>query len=112
MVHLPSEIGCSMNVLRSIFFVKRSMKTRLLKAFSRHDHSRSAVKIAMNSGTRVFEIRELNVSEGEIRNLKQKSRRYSRGRITISSSLARSVATGKYTLEEAIAIHLSDEKSK
>jgi len=97
--------------LKENFLCEEVNESKTSQGFSRHDHSRSAVKIAMNTGTRVFEIRELKVSEGEVRNVKQKSRRYSQGRITISSELARSVAIGKYTLEEAISIHLSNENN-
>ena len=63
----------------------------------------------MNPGVRIYEFRELIVSDGEIKYLKEQSRRHSNGRITISSELAQSVAIGSMSLEEAIKTQLSSE---
>ena len=91
------------------FVCEEVNESKTSSGFSRHEHSRSAVKIAMNAGIRVYEFREIKISDGEIKYLKKQSRQYSQGRITISSDLAKSVAVGTITLEEAIEAQLSSE---
>ncbi len=44
-------------------------------------------------------------SEGEVRIIQERSRRYSNGRLTISRMLARKVAKGELSLDEAIEKH-------
>ena len=93
------------------FVCEEVNESKTSRGFSRHEHSRSAVKIAMNPGVRIYEFREVKVSDGEIKYLKEQSRRYSNGRITISSELAQSVAIGSISLEEAIKTQLSSENN-
>ena len=45
---------------------------------------------------------ELQPTEGEVKELQRRSRIKSQGRVTISLDLARKVALGELTLEEAI----------
>lgn len=68
----------------------------------RHNHVISAIRIAMISGERVWEFRELQPTEGEVREIQRQSRKKSNGRKTISSQMAYAVACGDLTLEEAI----------
>ncbi|AMM53890.1 hypothetical protein [Pyrococcus kukulkanii] len=67
----------------------------------------ASINIGLREGREVT-IRELirgnNVTKGEIENIKAQSRRLSGGKITISSELAREVALGNITIEEAIEI--------
>ena len=69
---------------------------------SRHEHEASATKIAKKSGQAVHEMRMLAPTEGEIRDLQQRSRRASNGAITISAALAVEVCTGVMTMAEAL----------
>lgn len=68
----------------------------------RHAHGTAALKIAMMSGKPVHEQREVEVSEGELRNLQRISRQRSKGQLTISLAAARKVARGDLTMEEAL----------
>jgi len=68
----------------------------------RHNHVISAVRIALLSGEHVWEFRELQPTEGEIKEIQRQSRKKSNGRKTISSDVAYAVACGDLTLEEAI----------
>ncbi len=68
----------------------------------RHAHGSAALKIAMMSGKAVHEQREVQASEGELRNLQRISRQRSKGQLTISLSAARRVAKGNLTMEEAL----------
>ncbi|ASJ16625.1 hypothetical protein A3L04_05855 [Thermococcus chitonophagus] len=67
----------------------------------------ASINIGLRDG-REITIRELikgdKVTKGEIENIKAQSRRLSGGKITISSELAREVALGNITIEEAINI--------
>ena len=73
------------------------------KGLNRNEHAISAVRIATLSGERVHEMFPSNPTDGELRELQRRSRIKSSGRITISSELARRVALGEITLEEAIS---------
>lgn len=68
----------------------------------RHNHVISAIRIAMIPGERVWEFRELQPTEGEVREIQRQSRKKSNGRKTISSQMAYAVACGEMSLEEAI----------
>jgi hypothetical protein len=68
----------------------------------RHNHVISAIRIALLSGERVWEFREIRPTEGELRDIQRQSRKKSNGRRTISSDVAYAVACGDLTLEEAI----------
>ena len=65
-------------------------------------HTKAATRIAMMGGKRVWEIREIEPSEGEIKEIQNESRIFSNGAITISAELARTVACGDLSLEDAI----------
>ncbi|CAB50266.1 hypothetical protein [Pyrococcus abyssi] len=75
----------------------------------------ASINIALREG-RETTIRELikgdKVTKGEIENIKAKSRIISGGRITISSELAREVALGNLSIEEAIEIQKRKERWK
>ena len=73
------------------------------KGLNRNEHAISAVRIATLSGERIHEMFPSNPTDGELRELQRRSRIKSSGRITISSELARRVALGEITLEEAIS---------
>ena len=75
---------------------------RTSRGGSRHEHEASATKIAQKSGQLVHEMRMLAPTEGEIRDLQQRSRRASNGAITISAALAAEVCTGVMTMAEAL----------
>jgi len=68
----------------------------------RHNHVISAIRIAMIAGERVWEFREIQPTEGEVREIQRQSRKKSNGRKTISSEVAYAVACGELSLEEAI----------
>jgi hypothetical protein len=74
-------------------------------AVSEHDSSdiAAAKAIALAHGTPVRDRREIRPSEGELRDLQRKSRIASDGAVTIGRDLAREVARGRLTLEQAIA---------
>ena len=64
----------------------------------------AATAIALTPGTllRVSELRPARPSEGELRDIQRKSRVASDGQVTISRALARNVALGRLTLDDAI----------
>lgn len=75
----------------------------------------ASINIGLREG-RETTIRELvrgdKVTKGEIENIKARSRILSGGKITISSELAREVALGNLTIEEAIEIQKRKERWK
>lgn len=74
-------------------------------ALREHDSSdiAAAKAIAMAHGRVVRDFRDIRPSEGEMRDIQRKSRIASQGVVTISRELAREVARGSMTLEQAIA---------
>lgn len=62
----------------------------------------AAKAIALAHGHEVRRFREIRPSDGEMRDLQRKSRIASQGAVTISRDLAREVARGAMTLEQAI----------
>ena len=68
----------------------------------RHNHVISAIRIALISGERAWDFREVHPTEGEIREIQRQSRKKSNGRKTISSAIAHAVACGDLSLEEAL----------
>ena len=68
----------------------------------RHNHVISAIRIALISGERAWEFREVHPTEGDIREIQRQSRKKSNGRKTISSAIAHAVACGDLSLEEAL----------
>lgn len=65
-------------------------------------HTKAATRIAIMSGKRVWEIRDIEPNEGEIKEIQNESRILSNGLITISAQLAKLVACGELSLEDAI----------
>ncbi len=68
----------------------------------RHAHGSAAVKIAMVAGRAVHEQREVQVTDGELRNLQRISRQRSKGQLTLSLEAAGCVARGEVTMDEAL----------
>lgn len=64
----------------------------------------AAISIAALPGVEVVSALSVSPSNGELKNIKRRSRERSGGDITISTALARRVALGEITLDEAIAI--------
>jgi hypothetical protein len=63
---------------------------------------KAAIDIALSSGPPIKSKLEVNPTEGEIRDIQRISRLESEGALTISKPLAKKVAAGEITLEEAI----------
>lgn len=72
------------------------------RGLNRNQHGVSAIRIATLSGERIWEIVEMEPTDGELREIQRKSRIKSQGRVTISSEMARRVALGELSLSEAI----------
>lgn len=62
----------------------------------------AAAIIARTRGIRLKKLPEISPTDGEIRNIQRRSRLNSGGLTTISRSIAKCVATGECTLDEAI----------
>ncbi len=69
--------------------------------YSRDNDIEAAIKIAMSSGKRVEKAFEIAPTDGELREIQRRSRLAS-GNITIGKELARKVAIGDMSMEEAI----------
>ena len=67
----------------------------------------AAINIAKIPGKNVGK-QFIEPSQGEVRVIQEHSREYSNGRSTIPRMLARAVAKGELTLDEAVEIHKSD----
>ena len=67
-------------------------------------HLHAATRIALMGGNRIYSIRELNPTDGDLKEIQRQSRIQSLGNLTISTELARRVACGELSLEEAIRI--------
>lgn len=65
-------------------------------------HTKAATRIAIMGGRRVWEMQDIEPNEGEIKEIQNESRILSNGLITISAKLARQVACGELSLEDAI----------
>ncbi len=70
-----------------------------------HPDADAAIRIAMTPGVRAATHYDITPTEGELREIQRRSRLSSSGEITISKSLARSVAKGEMSLGEAISVH-------
>ena len=68
----------------------------------RHNHSTSAVRIALLRGKRVWQQRALKPTDGQIRYIQNQSRTDSSGAKTISKELAAKVGTGELTMPQAL----------
>jgi len=71
------------------------------KVFIGKDAS-AAMEIAFRLGEKISNPEDLKVSEGELKEIQILSRQFSRGEVTISKGLAKKVACGLLTMEEAI----------
>lgn len=67
----------------------------------------AAVEIAMTPGYRPIKKQEIEPCDGEIRNIQRLSRLESSGAVTVSKDLAKRVALGEITLDDAIAFQKS-----
>lgn len=65
-------------------------------------HIQAATRIALQGGDRVFKIREIEPTDGDLREIQRQSRIKSTGDLTISTELAKMVACGDITMDEAI----------
>ena len=68
----------------------------------RHNHSTSAVRIALLRGKRVWQQRVLKPTAGQIRYIQNQSRTESSGAKTISKELAAKVGTGELMMPQAL----------
>ena len=75
---------------------------RTSRGISRHHHHAAATRIALIDGVRINHRQQVSPADGELRELQRRSRRMSDGRITISRNLAKSVAVGRLTMDEAL----------
>ncbi len=67
-------------------------------------HLHAATRIALMGGNRIYSVRELNPTDGDLKEIQRQSRIQSSGNLTISTELARRVACGELSLDEAIRI--------
>ena len=65
-------------------------------------HIHAATRIALMGGIRVNNVRELKPTIGDLKEIQRQSRIHSSGDLTISTELARKVACGEITMDEAI----------
>jgi hypothetical protein len=72
----------------------------------------AAIEIALTSGYRPVKKQPVTPSEGEIADIQRKSRIGSNGELTISRSLAGSVAKGEMSMEKAIEQQKSSKKDR
>jgi len=86
-------------------FVELVDEHRTSRGLARNSHTHAALRIAMMSGTRCEHRLTVEPSRGELREIQRRSRRQSGGRLTISKELAKAVAVGRLTMEEAIIRH-------
>ena len=99
----PSHRNRLLNaMLKRGFVVELVDERKTSRGLNRNQHSVSAIRIATLSGERIWEVVELQPTEGEVKEIQRRSRIKSQGRVTISSDLARKVALGELTLTEAI----------
>ena len=99
----PSHRNRLLNaMLQQGYVVELVDERKTSRGLNRNQHSVSAIRIATLAGERIWEMVELQATEGEVKELQRRSRIKSQGRVTISLDLARKVALGELTLEEAI----------
>jgi hypothetical protein len=73
---------------------------------------KAAINIALSSGHVVTPPLDIRPTNGELQNLKRKSRERSGGQVTISTHLAEKVAKGILTLDEAISLQRGEPLEK
>ena len=99
----PSHRNRLLNVmLQQGYVVELVDERKTSRGLNRNQHSVSAIRIATLAGQRIWELVELEPTEGEVKEIQRRSRIKSQGRVTISSELARKVALGELSLTEAI----------
>ncbi len=76
---------------------------------SRNNHSSAARLISYIEGIPVKSRLQVIPTDGEVREIQRRSRRISEGRFTIPSSLARAVAVGRLSLNDAVTIYSDGE---
>ncbi len=91
--------------------VQKVNEARTSVGVPRHAHSSAALRIAHLSGDPIKEKQRVRPTNGEIRDIQRRSRRQSFGRTTIPSTLARAVAMGRLTMDDAIRRHIGDYNS-
>jgi hypothetical protein len=89
-------------------FVQRVDESRTSVGVPRHAHSSAALRIARLPGRAIKEKQRVCPTNGEIRDIQRRSRKESRGRTTIPSDLARAVAVGRLTIDDAIRRHIGE----
>ncbi len=101
-------------IIRSVWSTCHSVEIVDEKSTSRIAGSdgEAAAIIAGTPGIRLSELPELSPTDGEIRNIQRRSRLSSGGLTTISRTMAKSVATGEYTLDEAIRKQKSVDRKR
>ncbi len=101
-------------IIRSVWPTCSSVEVVDEKSTSRIARSdgEAAAIIARTSGVALTEPPELTPTDGEIRNIQRRSRLNSGGLTTISRTIAKAVATGEYTLDEAIRRQQSSDRKK
>ena len=77
-------------------------ETKTSRGLLRHNHSTSAIRIALLRGKRVWQLRVLKPTDGQIRYIQNQSRSDSFGAKTISKELAAKVGTGDLTMPQAL----------
>jgi hypothetical protein len=77
-------------------------ETKTSRGLLRHNHSTSAIRIALLRGKRVWQLRVLKPTDGQIRYIQNQSRSDSFGAKTISKELATKVGTGDLTMPQAL----------
>lgn len=88
--------------------VQKVNEARTSIGVPRHAHSSAALRIAHLSGDSINQKQKVRPTNGEIRDIQRRSRKHSLGRATIPSNLARAVAMGRLTLDDAIRHHIGD----
>ena len=84
------------------WIVEQVNETKTSSGLIRNNHSISALRIAANSGAKVWQTRDLNPTDGDIKYIQTESRKRSNGKMTISRSTAVLVALGEMSMDEAI----------
>ena len=82
--------------------IEQVNESRTSSGLVRNNHAISALRIAANSGQRIWQQRELRPKHGDVKYIQTQSRKMSNGHITISKRLALLVAKGELTMQEAI----------
>ena len=90
------------SLLAKGYCVELVKENKTSRGLNRQQHGVAAVRIATLSGHQVWEMTEINPSDGELRDIQRMSRKKSNGRVTIPTDLARKVARGEVTIEQAI----------